>query len=120
MPLQIAWGFNVRSKAGNGQSRRSGEGRDGLKVNGKLIDEPLPSITFIRNQPLQHGNGSFLATVGSNRDLAEEGRNAREVGDLGEEAANLDIGIFTGLQAAEELHDELVSVEDRRIRLLRR
>jgi hypothetical protein len=42
------------------------------------------------------------------------------VGDLGEEAADLGVGIFAGLEAAEEFEDELLIVEDRSVGLLGR
>ena len=43
------------------------------------------------------------------RDVAEKGGDAGEVGDFGEEAADFGVGIFAGLEAAEEFEDELAS-----------
>ena len=51
------------------------------------------------------------------RDVAEEWGDAGEVGGFGEEAADLGVGIFAGLEAAEELEDELRVVEDRGVGL---
>ena len=42
------------------------------------------------------------------------------MGNFGEEAADFGVGIFAGLQAAEELEDELRVVEDRGVGLFRR
>ncbi len=40
------------------------------------------------------------------------------MGDLGEEAADLGVGIFAGLETAEELQDEAIVVEDGGVGLL--
>ncbi len=58
------------------------------------------------------------ASFGLERDVAEEWGDAGEVCGFGEEAADLGVGIFAGLETAEEFEDELRVVEDRGVGLL--
>ncbi len=98
---------------------RWGERGDGVVVMRELVEGPLPAVAFVFDQALQHGDSGRLAVFGTEGDVAQEWGDAREVCGFGEEAADLRVGIFAGLQTAEEFEDELRVVEDRRVGLFR-
>src|ERR1700761_8271950 len=106
----------IRVWRGRGGRQRS----DRVEILLKLIEEPSPAVALVGDKPLQHSDGSLFASLRRDADLAQEGRDAGELRRLRQEAANLDIRVFTRLQAAEELEDELVSVKNRCVRLLSR
>ena len=102
-----------RRRRGGAEVLRRGESGDGVVVARELVEGPLPAVAFVFDETLQHGDGGGFAVFGTERDVAEEGRDAGEVCGFGEEAADFGVGIFSGLEAAEELQDELGVVEDR-------
>ncbi len=77
-----------------------------------MIEKPLPSISLVRYQLLQHGNRCFFAARGSDGDFAKEGSDARKVRDFGEKSADLHVRVFAWLQAPEQLQDELLAIQD--------
>lgn len=89
-------------------------------VVSELAKGPLPSISVILDQALQHGDGDRLAISKIESDVTQEWRNTSEMGGLGEKSADLRIWIFAGLQAPKKLHDELAAVENRSVGLLSR
>src|ERR1039458_9078211 len=113
-------------------------GDDVLVVAGEFVEGELPAIALVFNEALKHGEGGPLGNGGAialpaavdaalaggpgegTRDLAEEGGDAGEAGDFGEEAADFRVGVFSGLEAAEEFEDELLAVEDGGVGLLGR
>jgi hypothetical protein len=99
-----------------GGSWKSGYRR---KEAGQLLAKPLPAVALVRHQALEHGDGSFLPAGRGGGDLPEEGWNAREVGDFGEETADFDVGILARLQASEELQNKRFAIKDRGVGLLR-
>ena len=99
---------------------RRGTGGGAFVVAGEFVEGPLPAVAFVFDEALEHGDGDGFGAFCGEADVAEEGRDAGEVRDLGEEAADLGVGIFAGLEAAKELHDELGVVEDRGVGLLGR
>ena len=95
-----------------------GAGGRGFVKEGEFVECPLPSVTLVGDEALEHGGGGALAGGGDGGDLAEEGSNTREVRDFGEEATDLDVGIFAGLEAAEKFEDDLRTVKDVGVGLL--
>src|SRR3981081_424305 len=96
-----------------------GKRGDDVVVVRELVEGPLPAVAFVLDQRLEHRDGSGLAFFGTKGDVAKKWRDAREVRGFGEEAADLGVGIFTGLQAAEEFEDERRVVEERGVGLFR-
>ena len=114
-------GSFARGEKGGGSSEvlRCGKDGDVVVVVREFVEGPLPAVAFVLDEALQHGEGGGLAAFGTKRYVAKEWRDAWEVCGFGEEAADLGVGIFAGLQAAEEFEDELGVVEDRGVGLLR-
>jgi len=79
----------------------------------------LPAVALVGNQALEHGDRGFLSAVRRERDFAEERGYAREVGDLGKEAADFYIGVFRPAEAPEKLQDQFVAINDRCVGLFR-
>ena len=102
---------------------RGGAGDAGFVEAGELVEGEGPAVAFVFDEALEHGEGGLfvvggLVAVAAAADVAEERRDAGEVGDFGEEAADLGVGVFAGLEAAEELEDQFLIVEDGGVGLL--
>ena len=94
-------------------------GYDALVVAAEFVERVLPAIAFVFDQALKHGEGgSFGRSRRLAANIAEEGCDAGEVGDFGEEAADFCVGILAGLESAEEFEDEFLIVEDGGVGLL--
>ena len=98
-------------------------GGDGLVVAGEFVEGELPAVALVFDEALEHGEGGLFGGWGAipfpaAADFAEEWGDAGEVGDFGEEAADFGVGVFAGLEAAEEFEDEFLVVEDGGVGLL--
>ena len=96
-------------RRGAGHRRRPG---DSAEEAWELIQEPLPSVTLVHDEALQHTDGRALASFRADGNISQEGGNAREARDLSEEAADFYIGILSGLQPTEQFQDEFSPVEN--------
>jgi hypothetical protein len=99
------WGGDGRAvEEGGGLAEVVGAGAGGnaLIEAGQLIQSEGPAVAFVFDEALEHSEGGGFRCVGEAAgDVAEEGGYAREVGDLGKEAAYLGVGIFAGLESTE-------------------
>ena len=70
----------------------------GVVEAAQLFERPLPSVALIRNQSLQHSKrGRFaIACLRDGPKVTQERCNAGEMGDLGQEAADLRIRVLAG------------------------
>src|SRR5580704_1073955 len=94
----------IREKTGVSTDRRRWRQACNAKiVFGELVKGPLPSISIILDQALQHGDSDRLAIFRIECDVTQEWGNTSEVGGLGEKSADLCIWIFAGLQAPKVL-----------------
>jgi hypothetical protein len=92
-----------------------------LIVAGELVEGDQPAVAFVFDEALEHGEGGgFGGSWEGGFDLAEEGCGVGKVCDLSEETADLGVWIFAGLEAAEELQNELAVVQDGGVGLLGR
>ena len=94
--------------------------RAGLVVAVQLFQGPAPSIAFIGDQALQHGQRRWLLPFARVLDRTTKGCDMGEVGLLGEVTSDFRVGIGTGLLPTEQLHDQLVAEDNRGVALLRR
>ena len=81
------WEFRGRSGGGGGGY--------GFIEAGEFVKGKLPAVAFIGNLLLQHGRYGFAGLDGS-----EKSWDAGKMGDFGEEAADLDVGVEAGFEAA--------------------
>ena len=72
------------------------------KPAGKFVKKPLPSITLVRDQPLEQGHRRFRSAAGTDGDFAEKGWDSVEVGDFGQKTADFHIRIFFRLQTSDK------------------
>ena len=70
-----------------------GEGGDFGEEAGEVGEGPGPAVAVVGGEGLEEGEGGV---VGGEVEVAEVGGDVREVRDLGEEAADFDVGIFAG------------------------
>src|SRR6202162_2343230 len=92
-----------------------------LVVAVEFLDGPFPTVTFVRDEALQHRErGRFTGRCRRVFDQTGKRRYSIEVCFLGQVSADLAIRIHTSFQAAKQLKNECVSKENRRIALLRR
>src|SRR5215470_3384952 len=84
-----------------GRSFRKRQRRARFEITVELFESPLPTITFICDQALQHGQGCGLR-VRAVLDGTGERRNPVESCVLGQVPAYLGIRIETGFLSAEE------------------
>src|SRR3954471_4824278 len=68
---------------------------------------------------MQDADGDRLAVPGAQLESAREQRDPPELGLLGEEAADLQVGVYPGLRLPEELQQQAVAQVDRAVGLLR-
>ena len=99
----------------SGMSLGGGAIGDGLVEAGELFEGPGPAVAFVGGEGLEEGDGGV---VGGAVEVAEVGWDMGEVGDVGEEARNFDVGIDAGGEAAEEFEDGRFAVEDAGVGLL--
>ena len=104
--------FGCIEKAGRSGFRWGGKWRHGGEEACELIEEPLPAVALVGHQALEHGDRGPFPSGGSDGDVAEKGRDAGKAGDLGEETADLDVGVFARLKAPEQLQDEFLAIKD--------
>src|ERR1019366_8115070 len=85
---------------------------------GELLKIPLPAVTLVGYQTLQHRDRGLVPARSRNRHLAQERCNVREMRDFSKEAPDLNVGILSRLQAPKKFQDHLFAIDDRGIRLL--
>ena len=81
----------------------------------EVAEGPGPAVAGVGGEGLQEGQGGG---VGGEMEVTEVGGDVVEVGDLGEEAADFYVRVFAVRDAAEELEDGEVVVEDAGVGLL--
>ena len=81
-----------------------------------LLERELPAVLAVAHELLQDPERRAQRTAGVGVPAAER-RDVRET-VLGEEAQHLELGVDPGLEAAEDLEDQLVVEDERRVRLL--
>ena len=95
-----------------------------LVVPGEQLQHVLPAIALVFDQTLERGQRRLLrqrrVRGAAAANVSEEGGDARVVGDLGKEAADLSVGVFSGLDSAEELQNQFAAKEDGGVGLLGR
>ena len=89
-----------------------------LELAVEVVERPAPAVALVGDEAEEGGVGRGLAVRADALDRAQERRGVPEVRHVGEEAADLDLGVDAGLEPAVGLHDHPVADQDRAVALL--
>ncbi len=94
--------------------------RGGFEVAIEFFDCPFPAVALVLHQALQHGKRGYFGAIGGRFQFkgTGEGRNVVKLCFFGEVSPDFDIGIDSGLEAAEEFQNEAIAENDRSVALL--
>ena len=91
-----------------------------LVVSGQFAEGVFPAGPLIGDEPLENPQHQGLGPLS----LVDQGpgglRDPVELGLLGEEPADLEVGVDARLEASKDLEDQAIAEEDRRVALLER
>src|SRR5947199_170537 len=97
--------LRMRAAISTVASAGCGAGDAVLVEASEFVEGPLPTVALVFDEALKHSYRGGLGVLADEPNVPEEGSDAGEVGDFCEETAYFGIGVFAGLEAAEELHD---------------
>src|SRR6185437_1721886 len=86
----------------------------------ELLQRELPEVALVLDEFLQHRERDRPPAFAQVLDRAQDRRDVRERGDLGEEAPELELRVHALAHAPVALEEEAVAEEDRRVALLDR
>ena len=86
-------------------------------VPAEPLEHELPPVTAVVDEVLRDGEGRDGAVAGGERGPSGDGRDV-VVALPAEEAQHLELGVLAVLDAAEDLHDDLLADDHRGVRLL--
>ena len=89
-----------------------------LELAVEVVERPAPAVALVGDEAEEGGVGRGLAVRADALDRAQERRGVPEVRHVGQEAADLDLGVDAGLEPAVGLHDHPVADQDRAVALL--
>jgi len=104
---------------GHGRGLAPPAREDAVEIAAQGVQAVPPGVAFIRDEFLEDAERRGLAAPFLDLQGAGHAGGMPEVGPLGEETADLQVGIDPRLQLAEDLEDQPIAEPDQRVALIR-
>ena len=92
--------------------------RDLFVVSAENAEDILPALALVGDQRLEQRERRGLESRPEVLERTQGLRHLREPGPLGQEPADLEVGVHAGIEAAEQLQQDLLPEHDVRVTLL--